>query len=133
MTFEVKRSEWIRGDSQHTGLFVRPGICNPAFPERKRCCLGFFANACGISDRSISGYSSPAGHRRSERTVPSEWAALTRAVTIKDLGCCQDYRDISLCGDIIDCNDSHSVEDEKREKKLMELFGKLGHTVVFVD
>ena len=125
MRFEVKRSEWSRGDSYHSALFMAPRNRYPAFPERRRCCLGFFANACGLSDEDIEGI-----------RIPFQIGSIPGNV---DFAHWDDWGSL-FAGDgsprvneaIMACNDSSS-NDETREQELTDLFSVIGHEIVFVD
>jgi len=127
MTFEVKRSEWIRGQSELSALLVEKAHRSVEHPGRKKCCLGFFANACGISDSQIKGIGSPASCPNFEPEVSADWNALMRG----DPPVCRWNSD--LCNDLMSCNDTRTLTDDKREAELTKLFSKLGHTVEFVD
>lgn len=126
MTFEVKRSEWFRGGTGVSALLVREADRREDHPDRKRCCLGFFANACGIPDSQISGVSAPAT-LKNPGTASADWNALTRE------GMSVTHVNSNLCGDLMECNDNRHLTDAEREVALTRLFSELGHTVVFVD
>ncbi len=118
MRFEVKRSEWYRGWVSESALLVVPDKRAEDEPDKKRCCLGFFANACGISDEQILDRQEPAGVPK----VVSDFAN-------------QDWNnlDSTLSGDMMSVNDDENLSDKDREERLIVLFGRAGHEIVFVD
>ncbi len=126
MTFEVKRSEWVRGESTVSALLVEENDRDIAHPDRKRCCLGFFAKACGIPDSQISGLPTPAV-LQGPKPASADWNALMKK------GMSMSRVNSDLCGELMNCNDNRDLTDDERETKLAQLFSKLGHTVVFVD
>lgn len=128
MTFEVKRSEWVRGASKVSALLVKEDARSEAYPDRKRCCLGFFANACGIPDSALKGSSTPARYQHQDpwEPVSREWDKLTIwSLSGRRLNG-------ELCGNLMACNDNLDITDYEREVELTSLFSELGHTVVFV-
>ena len=138
MTFEVKRSEWVRGGIGVSALHVRESSRRALYPDRQRCCLGFFANACGIPDSELENLSAPA---MVEVKLPQDagheaWNGLLEGRALAPL-----YRQNSrLCQLIMACNDQsgdHDTtareRDNVRELQLTKLFQELDHTVVFVD
>lgn len=123
MKFEVKRREWIRGGRWLSVLYQPVSNRCPDDPDIRRCCLGFFANACGISDRSLGDWTTPTAHQRGKKAVPPEWAALTN----------DEGTNTKLCLRLMINNDDPGISDEIREEVLTALFAKLGHRVSFVD
>ncbi len=119
MKFEVKRSEWYRGLwENNSALFVKRQDRTSGQMDRKRCCLGFFANACGLSDRQIVNCHELSDVSEvSTKGATDDWNSLP----------------IGLLGDIMETNDNGNTSDEQREKKLTKLFKKAGHEIVFVD
>lgn len=125
MRFEVKRSEWFRGHGERSALFVLDGDRPPEFPDRKRCCLGFFANACGISDADLESIPSPGSVACCPTENKTAWAELTEPsvqTRVNSVQCCQ----------IMKCNDSN-MSDGIIERELTDLFAQIGHDIVFVD
>lgn len=124
MRFEVKRSEWVRGDGSISALLLSENNRRPDSPERKRCCLGFFANACGIPDEELEERPSPASV--SAFGVSTDWDALSYGSGLS-------ADDTEHCREIITCNDTAGATDTRREKELRRLFDEIGHEIVFVD
>ncbi len=119
MRFEVKRSEWYRGASgDNSALFVKRKDRTPGQIDRKRCCLGFFANACDLSDRQIINCRDPSDVAEvSNKGATIDWSNLpTRGMR-----------------DIMATNDDDYLSDKQREKRLINLFKEIGHEIVFVD
>lgn len=46
MKFQIKRSQWLRGEGSENSYLLRS-------KDGKKCCVGFFANACGLNDDVI--------------------------------------------------------------------------------
>ena len=119
MKFEVKRSEWYRGWPLDSALFVEEANRIKDEPDKKRCCLGFFANACGLYDDQICD-------RQLPRDVPENVSTNFAS---------QDWNNLKsmLIADMINVNDDESLSDEDREEELIVLFSRVGHEIVFVD
>ncbi len=126
MEFTVKRSEWLRGvdgiETPDQSYLRSPFNC-------KKCCLGFYANACGFNDEQITelghleelldpGYGGP---------VPGQFKDLVHQSPSGY------YNGTDLEREIIRTNDTTSLTDEEREAKLKELFAKAGITINFED
>lgn len=112
MKFTVDRATWYRGKGNvKSSLLTDSG---------ERCCLGFFAKACGLSDDVTLGVGMPANIRV---TLPKEMTWLRHS----------NYANFSsdLACDIASTNDCQNIDDEQREKELTELFKKANHEIVF--
>ncbi len=119
MRFEVRRSEWYRGWASQSALFVEEARRVKDEPDRKRCCLGFFANACGLSDDQICDRSEPL-------YVPEDLVRNFASPDWLNL-------DPTLSVDMMIVNDDEGLSDEDREERLIVLFSKAGHEIIFVD
>ena len=129
MQFTVTRSEWIRGGYGTSGLYVKKGKRGIGNPNHKRCCLGFFANACGIPDDQLMHSFSPANLSSEDPSFPAEWIALIQNPHEPP----EASENTDLCKKLMSCNDDPELNDAEREGQLTVLFAELGHTVVFVD
>jgi len=119
MKFEVKRSEWYRGCAIQSALFVEEAKRVKDEPDRKRCCLGFFANACGLSDNQICDCQGPFN-------IPEDVSANFASPHWHKLSS-------KLSGDMMTVNDDETLSDEEREERLIVLFNRAKHEIVFVD
>ena len=117
MRFEVKRSEWYRGfGGSNSHLFLPE---NDRDDDKCRCCLWFFANACGLSDKDIENIATP-DEVPEDLIIPeiNEWDTLF-----------VDDKDQKM----MNVNDDETLSDKDREEQLIVLFDKAGHEIVFVD
>lgn len=119
MRFEVKRPEWYRGREMESALFVQESSRVKDEFDRKRCCLGFFANACGLSDDQICNCQSTVDIPKDivRNFASSEWSDLKKM----------------LINEMIRVNDDEYMSDKDREENLTALFKKAGHEIVFVN
>ncbi len=117
MRFEVKRSEWYRGfGGSNSHLFLPE---DDRDDDKCRCCLGFFANACGLPDKDIEYVATPE-EVPDDVIVPEidEWNTLFKNDRHQEM---------------MKVNDDTSLSDKAREVELTKLFNEAGHEIVFVD
>ena len=122
MRFEVKRSEWLAG--KHTDNFESM-LYNAEC--QMRCCLGFFANAVGFSDKQIEGVLCPQNLDDIQCEDKFEGLVYQESEFTK-----YNY-DTDVCEAIMKVNDDVSMPNKAREERLTELFSQIGHEIVFVD
>lgn len=113
----IKRSEWLRGFDSRL-LEVDSG---------KKCCLGFYAIACGYSEKEISDYGSPSNLLEIDN-VPNlfpEWLVPSRENRLNS----------SPAANLININDMNNdvLGDKERESIIKEIFSNHGVKVTFVD
>ena len=108
----MDRSGWARGTS--SSLLGGAG----------KCCLGFYAIACGYTAKEISGVWDP------YELVKKAGNKLPQGLVLFTEGGIRAQTDV--CDAIIDTNDTHLTGDEEREKRLTELFEEIGVSVQFV-
>lgn len=124
-TFVVKRSEWLRGTSVDSCLLDK---------EDKMCCLGFYAQSCGLRKQDIRGISSPqeciAQNNKKWDTFLLKESKDPWSYGMPDsIG----FDDSKQCVELMKINDSENISDKEREKELTSLFNKAGIKVKFVD
>lgn len=110
MKFQVNRSAWYRGKGALDSRLLRT--------DGQKCCLGFFARACGIPELSLIDVSSP---RNVKGKHPKDFLFLLNGIP-----------DSPICGEMMRTNDDQ-MDDKNRESKLTDLFKAAGHTVEFID
>lgn len=104
--FTVQRSTWQRG------AYPPIGTAKLFMPETGfRCCVGFFAQACGFTDAEIG-----------DRGYLGQVHAFDKSVEER----------IQNSG-IYDINDAVPISAEKREAQLTLKFAELGITIHFED
>ena len=109
-TLVIKRSRWLRGESN--SYLLRP-------KDKKMCCLGFYARACGAQASDINGY-----------CAPSEYSGFPAWLLSDDFfagPACS-----SAAYKLMRANDSVNKTDKQREKIIKAEFKKRGVTVKFV-
>ena len=120
MKLIIDRSKWLRGEGAEKSALLRP-------EDGKLCCLGFYAQVCGIEAEAMSGASTPTD-------VPDHdgmWGP--SADWLFD----HEYGDVSAdCHRLMKCNDYFSIFDEineeDRERDIAAIFAQYGVEVEFV-
>jgi len=106
--FVVDRSTWNNG--RHG-----KGLAELLNKKGYRCCLGFVASQCGVSDEKLL-----------KVLQPKYLKAWIRPLT--DLH----FKETELSKIAMDINDSPSLNDDQREFRLKELFAEHGYSIEFV-
>jgi hypothetical protein len=124
-TFIVDRSKWYRG--RDNSCLLKPG--------NKMCCLGFYAEACGIDRKLLRDVSTPgdvsllmsgeedSNGKRVHQKSDMVWE--TKLVHGKD------KQNSKTCDEMMKVNDDTYTTDKVRETKLKALFKKIGIAVRF--
>lgn len=105
--FTVERDHWLRGTDNGWLLNYKGD----------RCCVGFYAQACGLDDEAIMGCG-PLREAAHDSTDPVQ-----KAIFKLD--------DTKTMQTIYFTNDNSFLDDEERERKLTRLFKRLGIKVNF--
>lgn len=119
-SFSIDRKTWFHGQCGSRLL------CQS---DNKRCCLGFYLNACGLSDAEIADKSTPLSvFYENPNSVP-DWL-------IEQIGLAPIHTEIAL--HLMDVNDRTMssagigyIMRTEREAKITELFAQAGITVTF--
>jgi hypothetical protein len=118
MKLVIVREKWLRGDDWHSTL---------RNDEGSMCCLGFYCRARRIPIKALIGHADPAGlDDKAVRKVPS----LVCRVKDDEQGDEQFYNS-SISVDLMDANDSATIRDSVREKRITRLFKKIDVEVTF--
>lgn len=127
MKVVIDRSMWYRGLGDSGSALRRRS-------DGKMCCLGFVGIACGYTPEQISGMSTPddvlnfgQGHVRAPAET-SKWPEALAAKTMFDNG----WGDTALTNSLITVNDSLTMGDDEREKRIGNLLASAGVEVEFV-
>jgi hypothetical protein len=110
MKFTINRKTWLRGED-NSALF-RPS-------DGKKCCLGFYALACGLKVRDIKDQSEPID---TDERKHSKMAALFKKDGLQN----------ALCYRLMKINDNENTTDARKEKAIKNNFTKVGVGVEFV-
>lgn len=112
--FTVDRRTWARG--QRNG---EPALLNE---QGCRCCLGFYAAACGVPDADMSNEQSPG----------SIYGWETKLIHAGE-GAGGIYHVDAQCTTLLmRTNDATNLTEDEREARLTEQFAAIGITVRFV-
>lgn len=115
--FTVTRAAWMRGKPK--------GVLYDKATDT-RCCVGFFAHACGLDDEldleRTGKLSDATAGRRDWNEVPEAGLEL-----LHDLANKPEFDALYTT------NDNAEIDDTEREKKLTELFSTFGIAVRFED
>lgn len=119
MKFVVNRQTWFRGQGGFSSKLLRE--------DGMRCCVGFYAQACGIPDEQLFNVPtliiwSDDGHSNENVNTgflhhEDEYGAYV----------------LESVGRIYDINDNILLTEAEREEQLAKTFAKLGITVKFED
>lgn len=126
-TFIIKRSKWARGDKNGPSMLLNDAGA--------MCCLGFFSKKLGATKGQL--FDVPAPHCLVRKLVDEgkskagrKWKGLLRGLVKGRL----DYVEpTALAEDIMPTNDIASIDETSRERRLTEMFAKLGWKPKFID
>lgn len=104
--FTVERKDWNRG--QEVGQLLNS--------SGKKCCLGFYALSCGLTEEEIQG-----------ENLLTSWLVCDHDVLFEMLDDLLGHQD-----KIIEVNDNPDLDDTEREMQLKELFARAGIQIKFV-
>jgi hypothetical protein len=126
-SFIVERKKWLRGEGSEDSCLLTEG--------NRMCCLGFYAEACGLDRKVIRGLSSPMkavyatqGHfieNYKDKLSTRKSDVIWKTKLVKS------GRDTATCNDMMKINDDEHIDDTIRETKLTALFKKLGIRIKF--
>jgi hypothetical protein len=111
--FTIKRGEWCRGGN---GISM---LLNRDEKKHNKCCLGFYALACGFEPEMIAGRGAPVSLLVDNIRMP-EWLLEENGNSCAALH-------------IMLANDSAQTSEEFREGAVAEIFARHGVTVHFED
>lgn len=127
--FTVVRKDWYRGKGgDHSCL---------ANNSNRMCCLGFYAEACGLDRQTIRNLPSP------EEAVKATKNEITNTIHGKPVSRKSDVvwdtqlirkdtgNNTALCNDLMHINDDEELDEKLRESRLKAKFADLGVKVTF--
>jgi hypothetical protein len=118
MKFTIDRAKWFRGQGSDASALLRA--------NGQRCCLGFYAQACGLTDNQIMDKTAP---NHVGLIGKDEWDNILLTNSFPNQSWMQHSKDAR---DLIIVNDSMHVSGADREKRITEIFSKKGIEVEFV-
>jgi len=131
MKLVIKRNKWVNGSNEDDPR----GSAELLNSEGNMCCLGFFAKACGFKSKEIKNMCTP-GSLYNDRTYSDQaergFLKKIEKTPFKEL-LTKDGRNSRLANSLIDINDSSTMKNETREKKITEKLTKIGVKVTFLD
>lgn len=127
--FTVDRSTWINGQMKQ--IYENAGLDRPNSmllnDQGQMCCLGFYAQACGIPRNKLDGVASP------ESVNIGVEVALKRFGPIVESGAgWSGFMNSELASDLMAANDKGAVSPKRREQRIARLFKKGGIKVKFI-
>ena len=131
--FTVDRKNWFRGSRYDSSLLISPShALDCGVPEEhigKMCCLGFYAKACGVSEKALknTNASSPQELSEAKARLPKQFKKLLVDHKWHDL----DVNESKLSLKLMSTNDSHKISNKTREARLKKLFKEINVTVKF--
>ena len=119
MKFQIKRSEWLRGEGSENSYLLRS-------KDGKKCCVGFFANACGLNDDVIKNYGDLCNMYLSNSNIclNENLHKLIDVVLMVNS---------DIADNIYQTNDNKRFCDAEREEILVKLFKQIDCEAEFVD
>lgn len=128
--FVIKRSEWSRGTQE--GLLLNN--------YGKKCCLGFYAEACGIPAEEIIDIATPQDLVYGTDVAESNNLKWDTFLIDKKKVSPSPYdrwsqNNSSSCCAMMETNDllTRAITESEREEQLIKLFADQGVKVTFVD
>lgn len=120
--FTIKRSKWSRAPS----MLNAPGNWENSLlnPDGTKCCLGFYADSCGLQSKDIKCVSSP---MQVINIQNKNWDTFLT----ENLGNEYEYN-AKDCVELIDINDDPTTTDKFKEKQIAKIFEKHGVKVKFI-
>lgn len=118
--FVIDRLIWLRGE--RNSALLRDSDC-------KRCCLGIYAEACGVADGLMVSTADPAElDEASKKTLcdaGGDWLFGEDEYS---------HRNSKATNDLIYANDTSMLSSEpQREKNIARIFAENGVTVTFIN
>jgi hypothetical protein len=96
--------------------------------EGKMCCLGFFAQSCGVKAKDMLNLGMPADLNR----IPKKLREM--AFDAEDFGDGDvDYSTKDVIQDLADANDEEGLTLARRKQRITRLFRQIGVGVTFVN
>jgi len=118
-SFVIDRETWDRGGLRQTALLT---------DDNKRCCLGFYGEACGLSDSMQLNTADPGeldeASKKTLKDAGGEW------LFMQDEYC---HRQSKATNDLIFENDNSVAKEEAREQNIARIFADNGVTVTFIN
>ena len=128
-SFDINRRTWLNGTWIAAGVAHESMLFSP--DVRGMCCLGVYAEACGVSPRKMSGHGD---YSDSEIWAPyriPENSSLRKLMS-PPANAEDEYCNTSKThGSLVTINDNEEMSLEQREKKIQKTFKTVGVTVKF--
>lgn len=109
--FTISRKEWLRGEGSEKSFLLAD--------DGRRCCVGIYANKCGIPDKQLLNFSYVDNH------------LVIGAPELKWLW--GDEYETAEARELYETNDEMFTPESEREQKITELFAQQGIKVTFED
>lgn len=126
--FTIDESKWVHGtkdaDAENSALLVDA----KGAPEHcKMCCLGFFAQSCGVKIKDLKGVGDPSSVNPDARTKKFSTILFETQGDDVTLGAQK-----MVVSSLIDINDAEGYTLASRKKRIKDLFRSEGVGVTFV-
>jgi hypothetical protein len=125
MNFTIKRSKWLRGQSETWSALLRI--------DGMQCCVGQMCSQLGISDDELLGESIIESLVESPDDIEREEKRLNPLVRIRDDDDGPRVVEQDWINECYSINDMLSISDAEREQLLIAQAASDGHTLTFVD
>lgn len=124
--FTIDRSMWLRGREPGGSYLLRE-------IDGKRCCLGFYLEACGVPDDQLRGYAAPGSvyrNRAEYRDLVPKWLIGPPWHRLSDDPA--DAVNSITAQYLMEVNDATDSTDAEREALIAKTFADHGVEVHFV-
>lgn len=120
----VNRATWYRGKGHEQSQLLRD--------DGTRCCIGFYAQACGVPDALVRGAPCLSDIGGQHSSIPAQlrgkpWTNYNYGRT--EASARYNFNVLSQCYEV---NDSEQLTEEAREEELITLGRKVGVEFTFV-
>lgn len=112
--FVIDRECWFRGHGQEKDAYLLN-------EDDDKCCLGFYAMACGHDEMDIRGLQTP-------EDLSEPWNTFLLKPSDDEIN---SPKNSDICTKLMDINDNPGLNEVEREELIAEKFARLGVIVKF--
>jgi hypothetical protein len=127
MKLVIDRSTWLRGKLDN---WEYDSALLSTHYDGKKCCLGFLALKCGFTEEQIADKDMPYDVYEEPKKNKTVWRELIEVGQVEGT---EDYDSVpnDISAALASINDSESLSDKERERRLIKKFKTIGVDVTF--
>lgn len=124
-TFTIDRQTWLRGEGGDRSYLYRS-------QDGRKCCLGFYGMACGVSVEQMRNVDSPVKLANKLEAIPDgmEWLIQQEGDTDENM---PDWWHTKDTRALMHINDDEDLLETEREAQITEMFLAQGITITFIN